>query len=275
MLRQLKLYIFVILTLCSPFAFSLDLQKPSQYKAHKHYVGWLMSEKLDGIRGIWNGKQLMTRTGRHIHAPKWFVKQLPPFALDGELWTKRQDNETVQSIVMDKVPSPQWQQIKYRIFEVPNAPGYFLKRLSKIQQWLNVNPSAFVSVLKQVKIKNKTHLNGYFNKLIKKGAEGIIIKNPNLSYFSGRSNNLVKRKMVYDMDAIVLDVIEGKGQNKGKMGSLKVKIASGKTFKIGTGYSHKQRSNPPKIGDTIRFKYYGLTAKGIPKHASFLNSRKD
>lgn len=41
-----------------------------------------MSEKLDGIRGYWNGKQLLTRSGRVFHPPVWFVADYPPFAID-------------------------------------------------------------------------------------------------------------------------------------------------------------------------------------------------
>ncbi len=60
--------------------------------------GWLMSEKLDGIRAYWNGAQLLTRKGKKIHIPKYFSKNFPPFALDGELWTKRADFESIQNI---------------------------------------------------------------------------------------------------------------------------------------------------------------------------------
>lgn len=54
--------------------------------------GWLMSEKLDGVRCYWNGKQMYTRGKNIIEAPDWFLKLLPEnLALDGELWTKRDD----------------------------------------------------------------------------------------------------------------------------------------------------------------------------------------
>jgi hypothetical protein len=48
-----------------------------------------MSEKFDGIRGFWNGKQLLTRGGQQIITPDWFIENYPPFSIDGELWTKR------------------------------------------------------------------------------------------------------------------------------------------------------------------------------------------
>ena len=45
-----------------------------------------MSEKYDGIRVLWNGKQLYSRLGKLIKCPDFFKSQLPPFSLDGELW---------------------------------------------------------------------------------------------------------------------------------------------------------------------------------------------
>ena len=55
-------------------------------------TGWLMSEKLDGIRCFWNGAQMYSRNGKLFYPPKWFTEALPKnLALDGELWTKRND----------------------------------------------------------------------------------------------------------------------------------------------------------------------------------------
>ena len=45
--------------------------------------GWWMSEKLDGVRGYWTGKQLVSRSGIPFHAPQWFTKNFPSTPLDG------------------------------------------------------------------------------------------------------------------------------------------------------------------------------------------------
>lgn len=55
-------------------------------------TGWLMSEKLDGVRCYTNGNGTMyTRNGNLFYAPKWWKDQLPKMALDGELFTDRND----------------------------------------------------------------------------------------------------------------------------------------------------------------------------------------
>jgi DNA ligase-1 len=48
--------------------------------------GWWMTEKYDGVRLYWNGKQFFSRQGRKVTVPDFISKQLPPTSLDGELW---------------------------------------------------------------------------------------------------------------------------------------------------------------------------------------------
>src|SRR5947209_4846684 len=53
-------------------------------------TGWWMSEKLDGVRAYWDGRQFLSRLGNLYHAPDWFTAGLPAdVPLDGELWIDR------------------------------------------------------------------------------------------------------------------------------------------------------------------------------------------
>lgn len=65
------------------------------------------------------------------------------------------------------------------------------------------------------------------------------------------------------------------GGAEGLMGSLLVELESGRQFRIGSGFSDSERASPPEPGTTITFKYYGLTATGLPRFASFLRIRND
>jgi DNA ligase-1 len=57
----------------------------------------LMSEKLDGMRAVWDGEGLYSRTGKPVSAPPSFFEQLPPgFALDGELFLGRKRFQVLQ-----------------------------------------------------------------------------------------------------------------------------------------------------------------------------------
>src|SRR6202140_4334899 len=47
-------------------------------------TGWWLSEKLDGVRAYWDGKQFLSRLGNVYHAPDWFLAGLPGEPLHGE-----------------------------------------------------------------------------------------------------------------------------------------------------------------------------------------------
>ena len=255
-----------------PVKNSIELQKAKIYNNNKHKINnWLMSEKLDGIRGYWNGKELLSKNGNKIYAPDWFINNLPDFELDGELWTKRDDFENIQNIVLDTKPSTDWEQITYNIFEVPNAKGNFQERLKKVELWLEKNPSSFIKIIPQIRCEDEEHLEKYLSKLLDKKAEGIMLKNPHKEYFYGRSDDILKVKKFFDDEAIVI----AHNYKNGKFKSLKLELKNKVIFNLGGGFTNKQRLNPPKIGEIVSFKYYGLTKNQKPKFASFLRIRKN
>lgn len=251
--------------------YSIDIQKPKIYDENIHHINnWYMSEKLDGIRAYWNGKELLTKNGNKIYAPLWFTKNFPPFKLDGELWTKREDFENIQNIVLDKNPTMEWEKISYNIFEVPEGKGKFDERLKIIKTWLEKEPNQYIKIIPQIICKNKEHLNSYLMDLLSKKAEGIILKNPNKEYFIGRNENILKVKKFFDMEGLVININYNKNN---QFKSLVVKIDNGIIFNLGGGFSKKEKENPPKIGDIVSFKYYNFTKYGKPKFASFLRIR--
>ena len=266
-------FIKVLLTLFLfiNFAFALNLQKPSTYEDYIDISNWYMSEKLDGIRAYWDGKELFSKNKNKIFAPSWFTKDFPPFPLDGELWTKRGDFENIQSIVLSQQESKDWENITYNIFEIPNANGNFKTRLDFLENYLKKNPNRYIKIIPQIVCKDKNHLNKFFKELLEKGAEGVIIKNPNLSYETGRTNNSLKVKEFLDDEG---KVIAHNFNKDGSFKSLKIELKNKTIFNLGGGFKKEDRLNPPKIGKFVTFKYYGLTKNGKPKFASFLRVRE-
>lgn len=43
----------------------------------KDPTGYLISEKLDGVRAYWNGTSFYSREGNPFYAPEWFTKRMP------------------------------------------------------------------------------------------------------------------------------------------------------------------------------------------------------
>ncbi|GAC21181.1 DNA ligase [Paraglaciecola arctica] len=235
---------------------------------------WI-SEKLDGIRARWNGSSLVTRNNNIIHAPAWFVKDFPPQILDGELWLARNRFEKTASIVLRDTPSEDWKNIKFMLFDLPEHKGTFTQRLAELYDVAATIAHPNVQVIPQFKLANQSQLMDKLDDLVAQGAEGLMLHHQKANYQDGRSYNLLKLKKHQDAEARVIAHFPGKGKYQNMLGSLLVELDSGLQFKIGSGFSDIQRQQPPPIGTVITFKYYGLSAKGIPRFASFLRIKPE
>jgi len=86
---------------------------------------WWMSEKLDGVRAYWDGKQFLSRQGNFYHAPAWFIEGLPTTTLDGELLIDRKKFQRTVSIVRRQDKTDLWKEVKFLVFDAPAAAGGF------------------------------------------------------------------------------------------------------------------------------------------------------
>ena len=236
----------------------------------ENITGWYMSEKLDGIRAYWDGKQLLSRKGHLIHAPKYFTKDLPNFELDGELWSKRSEFEYISSVVRDKKPSKGWKNITYNIFEVPNMQGNLMQRLSFAKPFEN----RYLHVIKQIKIKDALHVKKFNKKVLSLGGEGIVVRDGSVPYINKRTDKALKIKPFTDAECTVVGYTKGKSKYLNQMGALVCELGNAKEIKIGSGFSDEERKNPPPIGSLITFKYQGFTKNGVPRFPVYLRVRE-
>ncbi|KUI99515.1 hypothetical protein VRK_15990 [Vibrio sp. MEBiC08052] len=234
-----------------------------------------VSEKLDGIRGVWDGKQLRTRNGTQIHAPQWFLRQLPPFPVEGELWAGRGQFHLVQQTILDQHPDPKsWQQVSFMLFDIPFGIGPYHQRYQKIESWLLSRPDiSNIRLIQQFALTSQKALDKFMQRIIQANGEGIMLRDWNAVYHSGRSETLLKMKPYLDDEAQVIGYKKGKGKYQNQVGALLVRDRRGIEFYIGSGLTDQQRTSPPTIGSWITYRYDRITAKGKPRFARFLRER--
>jgi len=247
-------------------------QNAKTFDFEKHNpVGWLMSNKRDGLRGLWDGKNFYSRAGNKFSVPKEFKKGLPPFPLDGELWIGYGKFEETMSVVKRKDYSGDWRKVKYMVFDTMYKSDLaFVARMKYVKKWFDTHNPSHAKIVKQIMCTDKEQFMSYFQFILNKGGEGIMLRMPDAPYFHGRSNYILKVKPTFDDEAIVIGYVPGK--NVGKTGSLKVQLKSGIKFKV-AGMPDKYKINPPPLGTVITFTYKGLTKNGIPRHSAFLRVR--
>lgn len=253
-------------------AHPLNLMLLEQYR-DQDIQGWVMSEKLDGVRGFWDGKQLLSRQGFPLNPPDYFTQQFPPFAIDGELFSERGKFEEISATVRAVNPKG-WYKLKLHVFDVPNAEGNLFERLDVLKKYLIEHPTPYIQIIEQIPVKDKTDLHAFFNEIQHLGGEGVVVRNPNSPYIQGRSAQILKLKATDDEECIVVAHHQGKGKYASKLGSITCENQRGQ-FRIGSGFKDKDRNNPPPIGSTITYKYRGLTNSGKPRFATFWRIREE
>lgn len=279
---MIRIFIFLW---CACFAFASDillLNKISEQEIQKkNFNGYLMSEKLDGVRGIWEAGKFKTRQDNPIHTPSYFTYNFPSFKLDGELWIARAKFDEVSALIRsDSLDSSLWKSVTYNVFDVPNAceefkltPCTLSNRLKVLERYLQQNPNPYIKIIKQIPIKDQERLKEFYKDIIFNKGEGVVIRKDLAPYEKGRSKNALKLKPYEDAECKVIAYTEGKGKFQGKIGALLCQMPDDRVIKIGSGLKDKDRENPPKIGSIVTYKFNGLTKNSLPRFPVFLHIR--
>jgi DNA ligase-1 len=245
---------------------SEDLQDPT---------GWWMSEKLDGVRAYWNGKQFLSRNNNIFFAPDWFTQGLPPHPLDGELWIGRRQFDVTSGLVRQQSKSNEWKQVRYVIFDAPDAPGPFEERIRFLTESIAGWNAAYARAHEHVVCTGIDHLIAELDRITQLGGEGLMLREPGSGYERTRSTSLLKVKKFLDAEATVIGHEAGAGRHKGRVGALLARFGNGIEFKVGTGLKDREREQPPLVGTVITVKYQELTKDGAPRFPVYVGARVD
>ncbi len=259
-----------------------------------------MSEKFDGVRASWDGKTLRTRTGNSISAPRWFLEQLPKnLGLDGELFGGpgrfAHTNGTVQR--KREIIEEEWKNIVYMVFDVCDPKWLhtpFDKRCAQLRKVMPEN-QANVFMVPHVPVASTRNLYDFYQTILARGGEGVMLRNPQSVYEQRRSKQLLKFKPILDAEAVVRGYTEGKGSNRGRLGSFYVEMMDRETRKPNGQFFQlsgringdfrkqyqfdaqgnvirepKKHGEFPVIGSVVTYEYMTITHLGYPRQPIFL-----
>ena len=238
--------------------------------------GFLVSEKFDGVRALWDGRALRFRSGRLIAAPAWFTDALPATALDGELWSGRGAFDALSGTVRQRVAKDApWRAVRLMAFDAPDRTGVFADRLRHLSEVVQHAASPQLLAVTQSTVTDHAALRRYLTEVVAAGGEGLVLRRANAMWAAGRNHDLLKLKPLHDAEAQVLAHEAGHGRLTALMGALHVRTADGSEFRIGTGFTDRERRDPPPLGSWITYTHRGFTSTGVPRFASFLRRRDD
>lgn len=276
-LRDIAVLLVLLLFLLAPLpAFPTPpLMLANVYQPGMALGDYWVSEKLDGVRGYWDVRQLFTRAGNPVNAPLWFTAGWPEIAMDGELWAGHgrfnEASATVRQLLSDDAA---WREMRFMVFDLPHHPGVFTERLAALQKLGGQWSLPQLQVVAQWRVSDHKALMQQMRSTVNAGGEGLILHRGSSLYRAERNNDLLKVKPWEDAEARVIAQLPGKGKYSGMLGALLVETPAGLRFRLGSGFTDMQRRQPPEVGMQVTYRYRGLHTSGIPRFASFLRVRE-
>lgn len=237
--------------------------------------GFLVSEKFDGVRAIWDGQVLRFRSGRVIAAPAWFLAALPKAVLDGELWIGRGAFDRLSGVVRQAEPDDTaWRAVKYLVFDAPGHAAPFIERTRFVQSTLAKAQLSWLMPVAHAMVQDAQALQALLQRTVSDGGEGLMLHRAEALWRPGRSDALYKFKAEQDEEGLVVGHQPGKGRLQGMTGALLLQMPSGQRFALGVGLSDALRRDPPPVGAWVTYRYRDRTPSGLPRFASFLRVRQ-
>jgi DNA ligase-1 len=235
--------------------------------------GYWVSEKLDGVRGYWDGTQLWTRGGHRVSPPAWFTAGWPHTALDGELWAGRGAfAQAVSTVRQQNAGDAAWRHMRYQVFDLPDHGGTFDERIQALQK---LPLSAWLQPAAQLRVANHSALQAQLHQTVQTGGEGLVLHRGDAVRARPGKDDLLKFKPFEDAEARVVGYMAGRGKYADMLGALQVQTPEGLKFKLGSGFSDAQRRDPPALGSWVTYRFRDVNPSGIPRFASFLRLRED
>lgn len=244
------------------------------YGGDENLTDYWVSEKYDGIRGFWDGSQLLSRSGKALNPPAWFVQGWPSTSFEGELWAGLGQFEQAASVIQQKqATGNEWRAMRFMVFDTPTPNKPFTERIALYQGMVKLIGKPWVQGVEQSQIQSHSDLATLLHKTVQAGGEGLVLHRASSNYQRGRSDDVLKVKLHQDAEAKVVGYEAGQGKHRQRTGALWVETEQGLRFKLGTGLTDAQRKNPPAVGQWVTYRYRGLTGKGVPRFASFVRLR--
>ncbi len=246
---------------------------------------YLIQPKYDGIRCRavpQNGKVILLSSEEHIitsvpHINEALEKMELNAEVDGELYRHGLAFEEITSITSRKVNlHPDHENIHFYVFDVIDDRSQ-LDRIRAIEALKDLSP--FVEVAPLWACSTLNQVLKVYEKLIKKGFEGIIIRNREAEYQRTRSRFIMKFKPRKEDEYVVLgskEEIDIYDKPKGRLGALICDSGNNGTFDVGSGFDDDERNELWKnrealVGKIAKVKYQNLSSKkGKPRFPIFV-----
>ena len=195
-----------------------------------------MPDIADAVKEAWIGGDAIIE-GEAVAFDPELKKRLPFQAVLQRLGRKHRINEMIEEI-----------PLVLFLFDVLFDRGENLMNASQTERRGLLEklfvPTTKVKLTESIVSNARTDMDSFFEKAVKAGQEGIMVKDPDGIYVPGRrTSNWLKLKPAFEtLDVVIVGGIWGSGRRKGLLSSLIVAVRDAKNDlltvgKVGTGFS--------------------------------------
>lgn len=245
-------------------------------QAHKIKYPAFVQPKLDGIRCIAIVKDgvatLWSRTRKPITSCPHIVQELEAafetqdIILDGELYNHemKSDFEKIVSLVRQKEPGEGHEIVQYHIYDTISDES-FKNRNTQLKMLFDVFEFYSLVLVPTEVAKNEADVLVDFEKYVKAGYEGAMLRNVESNYSQRRSMDLQKMKPFIDDDFLITGVTKGRGKMAG-LAIFSCAAKNGNPFEVklkGELESLRKYMQDESLwkGKKLTVRYFGLTNK--------------
>lgn len=157
------------------------------------------------------------------------------------------------------------------------------ERVDYLRSIFKTYAASHLHLIEQRIIYNDAALNEMATAIWASGGEGVVARPMFSGYAPGKRNDtMVKLKQGVSFDLLVTAVEEGTGKYKNHVGKLICRDRNGKTIKVGSGLTDRQRSDwwslfgfDEIIGKIVQIDAMAISSKGILREPRFKGIRTD
>lgn len=149
-----------------------------------------------------------------------------------------QEAQNIRTVIWDAIPLIDFRYGRYNVAYQTRFDALQVALATLELSMINLHH--YVSLVPTALVDSYEEIQQIFDEYIKKGYEGVIVKNRDMIWENKRSKSQIKLKAEEDLDALVVGWVPGTGKNEGLMGAL-VCRCDDIEFNLGTGFSEEER----------------------------------
>ena len=250
------------------------VQLANPYNPAKNYkvASWFATPKFDGVRAVFiPDRGFFTRNDKPIYGLNHMAATLQEFCVirglafvDGELVLAGGSFQASQSAIL-AAQHDEKSNIEFHVFAVG---GNFKDTQAMLKELPDFPEDRIFRVESETIPNTFEAIENACRKFTQQGYEGVVLRHPDVPYYEGRSNHLLKYKFFKEADLRIVGVIDGEGRLAGTLGSLVVEgTVDGLRVRscVGTGLTDEDRKilsqDAHLIGKVLTVKYQAITDK--------------